>query len=309
MAEGTLAPVRSGTRTHTVVLDEPASKRRGVPSFLRRNPAAVIGLLLVALFVLLALFAPWIAPAWYDDQNLRARALPPAWAMDGTWDHPLGTDQLGRDIFSRILYGTRYSLGLAAGAIAVASVIGVTVGLLAGYFGGAVDAVMMRLTDVQLSLPYLLFAIGILAILGPSLLNLIAVMVLNSWAAYARLIRVSTMSLRERDFVTAATSLGARDGHIIRRHILPNVLAPAVIITSFRFAELIILEASLSFLGLGIQPPLPSWGGMLGEGREYFTTAWWLTTFPGLAIVLAALSANMIGDSIRDFLDPQLRKL
>lgn len=309
MAEGTLSPVKSGARTPTVVFDQPTSKRGGVPLYLRRNPAALVGLGFVVVFVLLALFAPWLAPAGYDDQNLRARTLPPAWAAEGSWSHPLGTDQLGRDILSRILYGTRISLGLAAGSIVIAATVGVTVGLLAGYFGGAIDAIMMRLTDVQLSLPYLLFAIGILAILGPSLRNLVLIMVLNSWAAYARLIRVSTLSLREREFVTAAASLGARDGRVILRHILPNVLAPAVIITSFRFAELIILEASLSFLGLGVQPPLPSWGGMLGEGREYFTTAWWLTTFPGIAIMLAALGANMLGDSVRDFLDPQLRKL
>jgi peptide/nickel transport system permease protein len=309
MAEGTLAPVTTTTRLQSVAADEPAKKRRGVSLYLSRNPAAIIGLALMVGFVLLAIFAPWIAPAGFDDQNLRARALPPAWATDGSWAHPLGTDQLGRDILSRIVYGTRVSLGLAAGSIVIAGVVGVTVGLLAGYFGGAIDSIMMRLTDIQLSLPYLLFAIGILAIMGPSIPNLALVMVINSWAAYARLIRVSTLSVREREYVTAASSLGAGDLRIIMKHVLPNVLAPAVIITSFRFAELIILEASLSFLGLGVQPPLPSWGGMLGEGREYFTTAWWLTTFPGIAIMLAALSANMLGDSIRDFLDPQLRKL
>lgn len=309
MAEGTLAPVTTATRLQSAAAAEPAKKRQGVSLYLSRNPAAVIGVLLMVIFILVAIFAPWLAPAGFDDQNLRARALPPAWAADGSWAHPLGTDQLGRDIFSRILYGTRVSLGLAIVSIIIAGVVGVTVGLLAGYFGGAIDSIMMRLTDIQLSLPYLLFAIGILAIMGPSIPNLALVMVINSWAAYARLIRVSTLSVREREYVTAAESLGARDGRIIWRHVLPNVLAPAVIITSFRFAELIILEASLSFLGLGVQPPLPSWGGMLGEGREYFTTAWWLTTFPGIAIMLAALSANMLGDSIRDFLDPKLRKL
>lgn len=298
----------TSTRLQTAAADEPTKKRRGLSLYLSRNPAAIIGAAMMVIFIVLALFAPWIAPAGYDDQNLRARALPPAWAANGSWDHPLGTDQLGRDIFSRIVYGTRVSLGLAGGAIVIAAVVGVSVGLLAGYFGGAIDSVMMRLTDVQLSLPYLLFAIGILAILGPSIPNLALIMVINSWAAYARLIRVSTLSVREREYVTAAASLGAKDVRIIMRHVLPNVLAPAVIITSFRFAELIILEASLSFLGLGVQPPLPSWGGMLGEGREYFTTAWWLTTFPGIAIMLAALSANMLGDTIRDYLDPQLRK-
>ena len=309
MPDGTVLPVQLGTQVSLLSTPRVESRLDRAGKFVRRNRTVVIGLMIVAALALVAIFAPWIAPAGADDQNLRARVLPPFWVDGGSLEFPLGTDQLGRDIFSRIVLGSRVSLGLAAATIVIAAFIGVNLGLLAGYFGGAVDATIMRLTDVQLSLPYLLFAIGILAILGPSLTNLMIVMVLNSWAAYARLIRVSTLSLREREFVLAAQSLGSSSRRILLRHILPNVAAPAIIITSFRFADMIILEASLSFLGLGVQPPLPSWGGMLGEGREYFTTAWWLTTFPGLAIILSALGANILGDSVRDYLDPQLRKV
>ncbi len=309
MTEGTVLTARLGTQVGLLTAPRREGRFDRVATFVRQNRSVAIGLTIVVALALVAIFAPWIAPAGPDDQNLRSRVLPPFWAAGGSLEFPLGTDQLGRDIFSRIVLGSRISLGLASATIVIAAIVGVTLGLLAGYHGGAVDAAIMRLTDIQLSLPYLLFAIGILAILGPSLTNLMIVMVLNSWATYARLIRVSTLSLREREFVLAARSLGSPGRRILLRHILPNVAAPAVIITSFRFADMIILEASLSFLGLGVQPPLPSWGGMLGEGREYFTTSWWLTTFPGLAIILAALGANMLGDSVRDFLDPQLRKL
>lgn len=309
MTEGTALQVQLGSRTGALSTPRGNSRLDRAARFVRRNRAVAIGLGIVAVLALVAIFAPWMAPVGPDEQNLRARVLPPFWAEGGSLEFPLGTDQLGRDIFSRIVLGSRISLGLAAITIVIAASIGVSLGLLAGYYGGAVDATIMRLTDIQLSLPYLIFAIGILAILGPSLANLIVVMVLNSWAAYARLIRVSALSLREREFVLAAQSLGSSGSRVLLRHILPNVAAPAIVITSFRFADMIILEASLSFLGLGVQPPLPSWGGMLGEGREYFTTAWWLTTFPGLAIILSALGANILGDSIRDYLDPQLRKL
>lgn len=301
--------VEGAAQTSAQLLAPQRKRSSPVVMYLRRNPLALVGSVLMLTMLVVAVLAPWIAPHPYDEQNLRVRTAPPVWAAEGSASHLLGTDQLGRDILSRIIFGTRVSLGLATGSIAVAAVIGILLGLVAGYYGGGVDALIMRITDVQLSLPYLLFAIAVVAILGPSITNLILIMVLYSWAAYARLIRVATMSLRTREFVTASRSLGARDARLLLRHIAPNVLAPAIIVTTYKFAELVIMEASLSFLGLGVQPPMPSWGGMLGEGREYFTTAWWLTTFPGVTIILAALGANVLGDSLRDFLDPRLRRL
>ena len=225
----------------------------------------------------------------------------------GTWSNPLGTDPLGRDVLSRIVYGARTSLLLALGSVLIAAVIGVTLGLVSGWAGGRVDAAIMSAVEAQLSLPYLLFAIAFMALLGSSLTNLVIVLVLRSWVVYAQLVRVSVLSMKTREFVTVAVALGARGSRILFRHIAPNVIAPALVISSFQLAELIIVESSLGFLGLGVPPPTPSWGSMLSQGREYLGSAWWLVTFPGLAIILAVLGANLFGDALRDALDPRLR--
>jgi peptide/nickel transport system permease protein len=211
-------------------------------------------------------------------------------------------------VLSRIVHGARTSLALAGAAVLMAAALGVLLGLLAGYGPPWLDALIMRLADVQLSFPYLLLAIAVVALLRPSLANLLIVLVLRSWVVYARLIRVVTLSVRERDFIVAARSLGMRGARVLFRHIAPNVVAPAIVVTTFQLAELIIVESSLSFLGLGVQPPTPSWGGMVSEGREYITTAWWLATFPGLAIILTVLGANLSGDALRSYLDPKLRR-
>jgi peptide/nickel transport system permease protein len=221
--------------------------------------------------------------------------------------HWLGTDDGGRDIFARVIYGTRSSLLTALGILALASVIGTAVGLTAGYFGGAVDGVIMRIADVQLSFPYLILAIAMMALLGPSLPLLIIVLAVRGWVSYARTIRGVVLSLKQQEFIAAAIASGARPRRVVWHHLLPNVLAPIIVLSSFELAAMMLIEASLSFLGLGVQPPMPSWGSMVSQGREYVYTAWWLTTIPGAVLMLAVLGANQLGDGLRDLLDPRLR--
>jgi ABC-type dipeptide/oligopeptide/nickel transport system permease subunit len=261
----------------------------------------------VAAVVLVALLAPVLAPHGLSAFDLAHRLVPPIWSERGDWNHPLGTDTLGRDILTRIFFGARTSLGMAGAAVLVAAALGILLGLVSGYAGSWADIVIMRVADVQLSFPYLLLAIAVMALLKPSLLNLIVVLVLRSWVVYARLIRVVTLSAKERDFVTAARAVGGGGARIVFRHIAPNVVGPAIIVSSFQLAELIIVESSLSFLGLGVQPPTPSWGGMISEGREYVGSAWWLSAIPGLAIAVTVLGANLFGDALRRSLDPRLR--
>jgi peptide/nickel transport system permease protein len=243
-------------------------------------------------------------PATVDIRNLLA---PPIWAEGGQRAHLLGTDHLGRDVFSRLAYGARISLTVGLSAVSVAGAFGVTLGLVAGYYGGWIDDVIMRLADFELAFPFILLAIAVLAVLGPGLTKVILVLGLTGWAQYCRLSRAQVLGLRETEFVEAARTLGASTTRILTRHILPNILAPIIVIASFSVAGVIIAEASLSFLGLGVPPSVPSWGGMLAEGRTYMERAWWLVTFPGLALMLAVLSINVLGDTLRDALDPRLR--
>jgi peptide/nickel transport system permease protein len=268
-----------------------------------------VGGVLILLAIVVAVFAPALAPHEATAFDLLHRLAPPAWDTGGSWKHPLGTDPLGRDVLSRIIYGARTSLAIAGAAMLAAAAVGIVLGLVSGYAGSWADALIMRLADIQLSFPYLLLAIAVMALLQPSLVNLILVLVLRSWVVYARLVRVVTRSAREREFVTAARALGAGGARIVFRHIAPNVVGPAIVVSSFQLAELIIVESSLSFLGLGVQPPMPSWGSMLSQGREYISSAWWLVTFPGLAIILTVLGANLAGDAVRDLMDPRLRGL
>jgi peptide/nickel transport system permease protein len=273
------------------------------------NRAASLGLAIVVAIVLLGVSAPAVAPYGYDEDDLLQRLAPPVWATGGNWQHLLGTDPLGRDVLSRLIYGVRVSLGLAATAVIAAAGLGIVLGLMAGYYGGRLDALIMRVADAQLAFPYLLLAIAMMAVLRPSVTNLIFVLVVRSWVVYARLIRASTLSLKHREFIQASRALGARDGRVLFRHVAPNVLASAIVVSSFQLAELIIVETSLSFLGLGMPPPMPSWGSMLADGREYMSTAWWLATLPGLAIVVTVLGINLVGDAVRDILDPRLRNV
>jgi peptide/nickel transport system permease protein len=283
----------------------PAVPRRGTARRLAARIAAGM-LLLVAVF---GVTAPWLTPHNPAAVDIRNRLVPPAWADGGRADHLLGTDHLGRDVFSRLAYGARISLTVGVSAVALSGAFGVALGLLAGYYGGWSDDVIMRLADFELAFPFILLAVAVLAVLGPGLTKVILVLALTGWAQYCRLARAQVLGLRETEFVEAARTLGASTARILLRHILPNILAPIIVIASFSVAGVIIAEASLSFLGLGVPPAVPSWGGMLSEGRTYMERAWWLVTFPGLALMLTVLSINVLGDALRDALDPRLRGL
>jgi peptide/nickel transport system permease protein len=274
---------------------------------LLRARLGVIGLILLALVVAAAVFAPQVAPDSPTRVLLSDRLLPPLAVGDDRSRHLLGTDQLGRDVWSRILYGTRISLFVGAAAVAQTAVIGVTAGVLAGFRGGPLDAVVMRFVDLQLAFPFFLLALAVVALLGPSLRNVIIVFVITGWPVYARTTRASVLVVRSHEYVGAARSLGASGARIVVRHVLPNILAPVLVLASYEMARVIIAESAMGFLGLGVPPPAPTWGNMLAEGREYMQTAWWLSTFPGLAIVVVGAAVNFVGDALRDTLDPRMR--
>jgi peptide/nickel transport system permease protein len=275
---------------------------------LGRDGSALAGLAVIVATVLVAAAAPALAPTDPVRNDLLARLTPPMWLAGGDRAHPLGTDTLGRDVLSRLIYGARVSLVVGLAAVAMAGVIGVALGLVAGYYRGWLDDSLMRLGDIHLAFPVLLLGVALLSVLGASLANLILVLALSGWVTYARIVRGETLSLVEREFVAAARALGAKDLHVLSRHILPNVWPPIIVVATFSVARVIIAEASLSFLGLGIPPPAPSWGAMLDEGRNYITTGWWLALFPGLAILALVLGVNLVGDWLRDLLDPRLER-
>jgi peptide/nickel transport system permease protein len=266
----------------------------------------LLGATLLVVLVLLAVFGPWLDLPDPTRTNLRARMVAPTLSWVGLGAHPLGTDQLGRDILSRIIAGSRVTLMVAGAAVLLGGVLGTLLGLISGYFGGWVDRILMRLVDIQLALPLMLLALMVVAALGPSLRNLVGVLALVSWVRYARIVRGQVLAVREREFVQSARAIGASHARIILRHILPNVLTPALVVATLELARVIVLEAGLSFLGLGIQPPDPSWGRMLADGRTYISSAWWIITFPGLALMLTVLAVNLLGDWLRDFFDPRL---
>ena len=274
---------------------------------LGRRRTALFGAVVVAIVLLTALGASWVAPFDPIEQDIGERLKPPGWRDEGGRTHLLGTDHLGRDILARIVHGARPALLVGAAAVAISGVLGMMAGLLAGYFGGRVDDVLMRLADIQLAFPFILLAIAVIGVLGPSLTTIICVIGVSSWVVYARIVRGAALSLREREFVQAAQALGGGDGRILVRHILPNVLTPWLVVATLDMARVIVIESALSFLGLGVQPPAPTWGGMLADGRVYISTAWWLATFPGLAILVTVLGINLFGDGLRDTLDPRLK--
>jgi peptide/nickel transport system permease protein len=280
----------------------------GAPTRRRRLPwvvAAGIGFVLVLGAVALA--APWLAPHDPVRQSLRARLEAPTLAGRDGRAHLLGTDHLGRDVLSRMIHGSRVSLAIGFAAVAVGSMVGAALGLVAGFRRGWLDSVIMTVADAQLAFPFILLAIGIIAVLGPSFPTLIVVVGLSGWVAYARILRSQVLVLRSREFVDAIYGLGGSVTRIVLRHVLPNVLSSLVVIATLELARAIVLEATLSFLGLGIQPPTPSWGGMIHEGREYLDSAWWISTFPGLLLMLTSIVVSRTGDWLRDVLDPTLR--
>lgn len=262
------------------------------------------GTLLVAV-VLASVLAPVLTAADPIRPSF-ARRLAPPWGLGGTSAHVLGTDNLGRDILARLLHGGRASLALAATAVLIAAGVGVLAGLVAGGWGGPADAIIMRIADVQLAFPAIMLAIAIVAVVGTNPAALVGVLALSGWVLYARTIRATVLTIKSLEYVEAASTLGASDLRIIVRHILPNAVAPILVIGSSQFATMVLLESGLSFLGMGIQAPRPSWGLMLAEGRDYLSNAWWLATAPGVMISTVVLGANLLGDGLRDLLDPHL---
>lgn len=279
----------------------------GIGLFLRHRPMFVLALVVLLLLVLAAVLAPLIVSGNIETQNIFNRLKPPLWVDAKGAMHLAGTDHLGRDVFGRLIYGSRISLLVGIVAVAFGGSVGLLLGLLAGYYGGFLDSAIMRFTDMQLAFPFLLLALALVTILGPSIFNVILVLALTSWINYAKVVRGDVLQLRGREFVQAARVLGIPRYRIIFRHILPNVMSSFLVVASFQVAALIIAESSLSFLGLGVPNSIPTWGTMLADGREYVRDAWWLAVFPGVAIMLAALSFNIIGDGLRDLLDPTIR--
>ena len=296
-----VSELESGTRP---AIDRPRRGHRAWRHFLR-DPGAVAGALILLSMFLTAYAAPMIAPRYYDDQFLTRRLRPAFSSYQGQW-FILGTDQLGRDVLSRVIYGAQVSMLVGTVGVLSGAVIGIAVGLIAGWFEGWTSTVLMRITDVQLAFPYLLLAIAVIAVLGPSLLNLVIVLGLRTWVVFARVIRGSVLVTKPLEFVESARASGARTFYLLVRHIMPQVVAPITVLASAEFANLILLEATLSFLGLGVQPPFPSWGMMLSDARGYLFTQWQLSVYPGVAIMLTVLGANLLGDGLRDAFDPKL---
>lgn len=298
--------------TTSSVLNVPVTlTRRRMPKWLRsllRARLATAGVVILLIVTVAAVAAPALSPHNPRQGELIDSKLPPAWSGGGNWNYPLGTDTLGRDILSRVVYGARISLMVGFTAVVIAGAIGVTAGLFSGYYKGWLDNVLMRLADIQLAVPFILFALAILAVLGPGLKNLILVLGVTGWVTYARVVRAQVLSYREKEFVEAVRAIGASDARIMFRHILPNTVASLIVIASFAVAATILAEAALSFLGLGVPPATPTWGGMVADGREQIlTNRWWMYVFPGLAIMLTVLAINAVGDWLRDYLDPRLQ--
>lgn len=280
------------------------SWRRRVTDGFATDIPSLVSLAFLALVILVAVLAPVIAPADPVSQSLVARLAPPLQAKDG-FVHVMGTDQLGRDVLSRMIYGVRVSLPLALAASLMSIAVGVLVGVYAGYREGTPGLLIMRIADMQIAMPYMVVAIAIIAVLGPNLFTLTVTLAIFGWATYARVAHAEVLAIKNREHILATYSLGASEHRIVLLHILPNVLSPLIVLWTFNVAQLIIVESALSFLGLGIQPPTPSWGNMLSDGREHLSTAWWLATFPGIAIMLTVLAINLVGDRLRDILDPR----
>ncbi len=272
-----------------------------------RHWLAVVGIGIILAVVALALLAPHFAPRSPLSQDIMLRLKPPGFVDPRSgqtlW---LGTDHLGRDVLSRIIYGSRISLIVSLSAVFASSLIGLSLGLLAGFYRGWIERVVMRLVDLQMAFPFILLALSIVALLGPSLQNIIIVFAVTAWPVYSRTIRGVVLSLQEREFISAARALGSSDFRMMFHHLLPNLMSPMLVLASFEVARMILLEAALSFLGLGVPPPTPTWGSMLADGRDYIRDAWWIAAFPGLAIMITAAGVNFLGDGLRDLFDPTL---
>jgi ABC-type dipeptide/oligopeptide/nickel transport system permease subunit len=291
----------------TLAYDTPVHHTTGSRAWRRfaLNPAAIFGSLILALVIGAALAAPWVAPHDPAKQSLLRRFTPPVWQAGGNASYPLGTDQVGRDVLSRIVHGARISLMVGVAAVMVSLVIGVTGGLVSGFVGGKVDTVIGTVVDINLSFPQILLALAFVAALGPSLMTIIVVLGLTGWERYTRVVRSEVLALREKEFIEAARAIGVGRLRIIFRHVLPNTVSSIVVLSTLQVAQAILAEAALSFLGVGSGRAYPTWGQMISLGRDFVTVAWWLPTIPGLAILLTVLAINLVGDRLRDALDPR----
>lgn len=275
---------------------------------LLKSPAGMLGVLLVALVLLTAVAAPLLAP--YDplESNLRDRFQGPTWFPDEGKSYLLGTDQLGRDILSRVIYGTRISVLVGVSAVIISGVIGLLLGMISAFFGGVVDSLIMRVADAFLGIPFIIMVVAIAGLVGGGLWTIIVILGLTGWVGYARVVRSEALSIREREYILATQAIGQREGAIIFRHIMPNIMSSVIIMATLEVSRTIVAESTLSFLGLGVLSPTITWGNMLADGRDYVGSAWWMVTFPGLAITLTVLGVVLLGDWMRDVLDPRLRQ-
>jgi peptide/nickel transport system permease protein len=279
-----------------------------VRSAVWRRPGLIyVPMFILFLFVFVGVFGPWLAPHSTTDVDLSSRNEPGFW--DGNWSNPMGTDSLGRDVLSRVIVGTRTTLEFCVLAIAMAGTVGTFLGLVAGYFGSWIDVIIMRLVDLALSVPFILLAMVLTVTLGAGFMNLVIIIALLLWAGYTRQVRAEVLSLKERDFVALAKVAGVSPQRIIARHIFPNLTHLIIVLATLQVGYVILIEAALSYLGVGIPPPEPVWGSMVSDGRAFLNTAWWVSTFPGIAIGLVVLSLNLLGDWLRDKLDPRLRQV
>jgi peptide/nickel transport system permease protein len=297
----TTAPVSASPRFNLIRWYRSSPLRRIIG-----RSAGRIGLGILLIMVSMAVFAPWLAPYDPNAQSLLSRLEPPVFA-GGTWKHILGTDHLGRDLLSRLMYGARISLFIGFTTALIAGAIGTTVGIIAGFYEGAVRSVLMRVVDVFLAIPYILFAVAVVGALGAGITNLILVLACTRWVQFARIVYGQTLSVREKEYVEAARVRGNSQWRILTAHILPNVSTPIIVVMTLEVAFMIIMESAMTFLGLGVSPGTPTWGWMLAEGKDYMSIAWWLSVVPGMAIVATVLGINLFGDALRDTLDPRLK--
>ena len=271
------------------------------------HPAALAGGIIILVYLLGAVFAPLITSHDPAFGNLRLRFQPPAWQEGGSWDYPLGADAQGRDLLTRIVYGARISLLVGGLSVGISVLLGGTLGALTGFYRGRLDTVISRLADLLLAFPFLIFAIGVMAFMGPGFTNLILALIFKGWVEFFRLVRGEMMAEKTQEYVEAARVSGLGNLAIIVREILPNIIQSVFVLGTLRMGDMIIMEASLSFLGLGIQPHIPAWGSMVAAGRDYMLVSWWVSTFPGIALLILVLSINLFGEGLRDILDPRLK--
>jgi peptide/nickel transport system permease protein len=275
---------------------------------LSRAALGIVGAGLSITVTLIAIFAPYITSNSPNEISVMERLTPPSWTSEGSWEHPLGTDNLGRDLWTRIAFGARISLAVGLISVALSACIGIVAGLFAGYRGGWIDQVIVRIADIQQAFPFLLLAIFIVAVLSSSIRNLVLVLAISGWVAYARLARAVALSIREREYVTAAKVGGSSTPRILFRHVLPNAFPVLMVLLTYQTGQVILAESSLSYLGLGVPPPTPSWGSIIAEGREYIDVAWWIPTLPGICLTLTIVGLGFVGDWLRDHTDPTLRQ-